>query len=260
MGKGTIVGLLCGYAGIFISMIMEGGNPASLIAPAGLVLIVVGTFGAACGCMSLDAALGALKAIPKLFADPAVDAPALVARATQYAESARRDGILSLEGTAKDEPDPILQVGLRMLIDGGDAHETKNSLQAMALARKKVWDGHSDFFNKMGGFAPCLGIIGTVMGLIHTLHSLGGDPAELGELIGAAFIATLFGVMFANVMFLPWAAKFKAIGAAEVAQAQLAISAVDGMAAGLAPRVLKERLAAMLPPAQAEAVLADKGA
>lgn len=255
MGKGTMIGIIAGLGAIFVSLILEGGNPASLIAPPALVLILVGTFGAACGGTSLERALDALKSIALAFKNAEDDRVGIVERCAGYAEVARRDGLLALEGPARDEPDLLLSTGLRMLIDGGDVHESTRALQSMAMSKKKIWDSRSDFFTKMGGYAPTLGIIGTVLGLIHTLESLGGDPAELGHLIAAAFIATFFGVTFANIVFLPIGTKFKAIGAAEVESAQMVISAVEGMAAGLSPRVLRDRLAMMLPPDDAAAVL-----
>ena len=177
---------------------------------------------------------------------------ALVNSVAEYAEVARRDGLLALEGRVANEPNELLQAGLRLLVDGTDGHDAKETLQAMTISRRKEWDKRADFFNKMGGFAPTLGIIGTVTGLIHTLESLGGDPGELGHLIAAAFIATFFGVTFANIMFLPLGAKFKAIGQEEVETSMLVILSIELLANGANPRSLRARLAAHLPRAEAE--------
>lgn len=252
MGKGTLVGVIAGLGAIFAAMIMEGGNPASLIAPPALVLILVGTFGAACAGTSLEQALDALKSIGLAFTAVEPERVPLIERVAGYADVTRRDGLLALEAAARDEPDPILAAGLGLLADGGEVGAVAGTMQAMAMAQKRVWDERAEFFNKMGGYAPTLGIIGTVLGLIHTLESLGGDPAELGHLIAAAFIATFFGVTFANIVFLPVAAKFKAIGAMGTEMARLSITAVDSIGLGASRRVVVSRLAAALPTEEAE--------
>jgi chemotaxis protein MotA len=255
MGKGTMVGIGAGIAAIFICMIMEGGNPSALMAPPALILILVGSFGAACGGTSLDDALDALKSLGAAFAEHGADRVGLVQRAASYAEVARADGLLALEGKVADEEDPLLQAGMRLLVDGNDHGEITKTLQAMIITRKKAWDRRADFYNKMGGFGPTMGIIGTVLGLIHVLESLGGDAAHLGHLIAAAFIATFFGVMFANVVYLPIGAKFKMIGAQVVEDGQLVLVAVELLAHGTNPRSVRDRLAAYLPEDEAAEIV-----
>jgi chemotaxis protein MotA len=260
MGKGTMVGVVAGLGAIFAAMIMEGGNPASLVAPPALVLILIGTFGAACAGTSLDQAFDALKSIGLAFTAGEPDRVDLARRVAEYADLARRDGVLALEPKIVDEPDPVLAAGLTMLVDGESPPAVASMMKSMAGARKKVWDERAEFYNKMGGYAPTLGIIGTVLGLIHTLESLGGDPAELGHLIAAAFIATFFGVTFANIVFLPVAAKFKAIGGLEVGMAMLAMSGLESLSSGDSARVVLSRLAASLPEAEAAELTERKSA
>lgn len=260
MGKGTIVGVVAGLGAIFLAMILEGGNPAALVAPPALVLILVGTFGAACAGTSLEQALDALKSIPLAFTATEPDRVELARRIADYADVARRDGVLALEAKIVEEPDPVLGAGLTMLIDGENPPAVVATMQALAASRKKVWDERAEFYNKMGGYAPTLGIIGTVLGLIHTLESLGGDPSELGHLIAAAFIATFFGVTFANIVFLPVAAKFKAIGGLEVAMARMAMSGMESLGSGDSSRVVLSRLAATLPEAEAAELTERKSA
>lgn len=257
MGKGTLVGVISGFAAIFGSMIMEGGNPASLIAPPALLLIIVGTFGAACGGTSLEIALDAVKSIPKAFGNVDIDRVGVASRITSYAEQSRREGILSLEAILDKEPETLLRSGMRLLIDGSDHHTIQPTMIAMIQSDKKVWDHRADFFTKMGGYAPTLGIIGTVLGLIHTLESLGGDPSELGHLIAAAFIATFFGVTFANILFLPIGAKFKATGAQIQELGQLMVIGLQLLGSGSNPTMVRERLAAQLNSEEAEAFQAS---
>lgn len=260
MGKGTLVGVVAGLAAIFVSMIMEGGNPAALIAPPALILITVGTFGASCAGTSLEQALDALKSIPLAFTATEPERMHLAHRMLEYADEARREGLLALETRVRDEQNPVLKSGLMMLIDGDNPDVVIGTMKILAVSRKKIWDERAEFFNKMGGYAPTLGIIGTVLGLIHTLESLGGDPSELGHLIAAAFIATFFGVTFANIVFLPLAAKFKLIGGADVAMAMLAMSGIESLASGESPRALVTRLAAALPEGEAAELIERKAA
>jgi chemotaxis protein MotA len=246
MGKGTMVGVLCAFAAILGSMVMEGGNPASLIAPPALLLIVVGTFGATCAGTSLEVALGSLKGIGALFANHENDPIDLVVRMSDYAGVARRDGVLALESKLADEDDELVRKGLQLLSDGVELDQVRALLSAQAMGEKNRIKEQAEFWNKMGGYAPTLGIIGTVLGLIHTLHALGGDPAELGHLIAAAFIATFFGVMFANVLFLPFGSKLTAIAAEQLEYHKLIVEGVVGIGSGMNPRLLIDQLGSRL--------------
>lgn len=248
MGKGTIVGIVCGFGGIFISMIMEGGDPASLLAPPALILIIIGSFGAAAAGMKLEHSIDALKAIAIAFGNPEHDPGELIERMSNYAELARREGILSLEKMVGQEPDEFLRSGLQLLVDGTGLDETRAGLVAEIGAGKRLWKRRADFYSKLGGYAPTFGIIGTVLGLIHTLESLGGDPAELGHLIAAAFIATLFGVMFANAVYLPIGNKLKAIGEEEAEARILVLEGITWIAEGRSPRHLRDMLPRFLEP------------
>ena len=254
MGKGTMVGVVAAMAAIFGSMVMEGGNPASLMAPPALILIIVGTFGATCAGTSLEAAIEALKKVGTLFGNREFETVALVVRLSSYADVARRDGVLALESKLADEDDELVKKGLQLLSDGVELDEVKKLLVAQAMSDKRRLKQQADFWGKMGGYAPTLGIIGTVLGLIHTLESLGGDPAELGELIGAAFTATFFGVMFANILFLPLGAKMTAIGEQEAMISHLVIEGVLALAGGVSPRNMRETLSSGLDPSVRAAI------
>jgi chemotaxis protein MotA len=252
MGKGTIVGIVCAFGAIFGSMVMEGGNPASLIAPPALVLIIVGTFGATCVGTSLDSALSALKNIGLLFGNKEYESVELITRLSSYADVARRDGVLALETKLNEEDDEFVKQGLQALSDGVELDDVRKLLSAQAASEKRRLKQIGEFWNKMGGYAPTLGIIGTVLGLIHTLESLGGDPAELGHLIGAAFTATFFGVMFANIFFLPFASKLALMADEQLEYHKLVVEGIVGIGSGVNPRLLVDQLGSHLPPALRE--------
>jgi len=255
MGIGTIVGVLASLVAVFGSMIMEGGNPGSLVAPPAMLLIFVGTFGAACAGTSLERAIDGLKSIPIAFTVSGEEPIGLITRVVGYAEVARRDGLLGLESQMANEPNDLLRTGLTMLVDGVDHHEANKVMKSMAMARREVWDGRADFFNKMGGYAPTLGVCGTVLGLIHVLEHLGGGAEELGHLIAAAFIATFFGVFMGNLIWLPIGAKFKLKAADELHIAQIVMAAVEQLASTPNPRQLRTVLAAQRAPAEAAHIL-----
>jgi chemotaxis protein MotA len=263
MGKGTMIGVMCAMGAIFGSMIMEGANPASLLAPPALLLIIVGTFGVSCAGTSLDSAIGSLKNIGLLFANKEYDAVDLIGRLSSYADIARRDGVLALESQLADEDDELVKKGLQLLSDGVEIDEVRSLLAAQAMAEKRRLKQQADFWGKMGGYAPCLGIIGTVVGLIHTLEGVDqtdhrADDAELGHLIGAAFTATFFGVLFANVFFLPFGAKVTAIADELLEYQKLGIEGIVGIGSGMNPRLLVDQLGSHLSPDLREE-LADAG-
>jgi chemotaxis protein MotA len=252
MGKGTMIGIVAAIGAIFGSMVMEGGNPAALIAPPALILIIVGTFGATCAGTSLEAALTALKGVGGLFANKEYETVDLVVRLSGYADVARRDGVLALESKIGEEDDELVKKGLQLLSDGIELDHVRALLSAQAMGDKKRLKQQSEFWNKMGGYAPTLGIIGTVLGLIHTLESLGGDPAALGELIAAAFTATFFGVMFANIFFLPFGAKVAAIAEEQLEYSKLVVEGIVGIGSGMNPRLLIDQLGSHLSPTERE--------
>ena len=257
MGKGTIVGIVCALGAIFGSMIMEGGNPASLIAPPALLLIIVGTFGATAVGTSLDLALMALKNIGIMFGNKEYGTVELIGRMSGYADIARRDGVLALESKLNEESDEMVKKGLQSLSDGVDLEDVRKLLSAQAAAEKRRLKAISEFWNKMGGYAPTLGIIGTVLGLIHTLESLGGDPAELGHLIGAAFAATFFGVMFANIFFLPFGSKAALMAEEQLEYHKLVVEGIIGIGSGVNPRLLVDQLGSHLPAHEREELAAS---
>jgi chemotaxis protein MotA len=242
-----MIGVVCVLAGVFGCMILEGGDPAALIAPPALLLIIVGSFGAACAGTSLEQALDSLKVIGKLFGNVQYGAGEVIGKIGQYAEVARKDGALALESKIKTEENVMLQRGLQLIVDGVPLEEARMVMIVEAKAAKTVWKRRADFFTKLGGYAPTLGVLGTVLGLINTLAQLGGEISELGHLIAAAFIATFFGVFFANALFLPFAAKITAIADAEWEYNLIIIEGVCGIGAGKSPRTLLELLAAYVP-------------
>ena len=251
MDLATIFGIVLAFGGIFGAQIMEGGSPSSIILPAPLILVVLGTLGAAMASGVLKDATGMVNQMKRAFTSKSGASGELVDAVVALAERARREGLLALEDAAKGVNNPFLRRGLEMAIDGTDPEELGEILHGEIDAKRKADKSAAKIFTDMGGFAPTIGIIGTVMGLVHVLSSL-SDPSKLGELIAGAFVATLWGVMLANVVFLPLGNRLKRISEIECEQMELAVEGVMAIQAGANPRLVAQKLKSLLPPGEAD--------
>jgi len=250
-------GTLAGVGGIFVavvvSMVLEGSSPASILLLPALFLVFVGTFGAAmAGCLVSDLPT-VMAAAKKAFLGKAIDPHQAVASIVEMADLARRQGLLSLEEMARDVEDPMLRQGIELTVDGTDPEEIQDILEAKITAKRATDKVGIKFFGDMGGYAPTLGIIGTVIGLIHVLGNL-SSPAKLGELIAGAFVATLWGVLSANAIWLPVASKLKRMSELEISQMEVIVEGVLAVQSGTNPRLVEQKLRSILPAAR------DKGA
>jgi chemotaxis protein MotA len=237
----TIIGVVVAFGAIIGSMIMEGGNPMSIIAPPALVLIFVGTTGACMGGNTLPGTIGSMKWLIAGFTAKKPDLESVVEPLVKMAEKARREGLLALESEMESITDPFMKKGLQMAVDGTDPDDLYEILAAEVKSKKAGVKQGASFWNDAGGYSPTIGIIGTVIGLIHVLENL-SQPDKLGHLIAGAFVATLWGVLSANVMFLPWGKRITAIGMAEAARMELIIDGVLAIQAGANPRVVATKL------------------
>jgi chemotaxis protein MotA len=245
----TLIGVVLAFVAVFGSMIMEGGDPASIFLPPAMMLVFLGTAGVAMACGMQQDFLGGLKAIKDAMLTKKHDAEHVVKAIVGFAELARRDGLLALEEAAKSIDDPFLKKGIEMAVDGTDPEELREIMEAQ-IASKKVQDkAHAKVFENMGGFAPTLGIIGTVLGLVHVLENL-SDPGKLGHLIAGAFVATLWGVMTANLMWLPIGNKLARVAAINAHHMELIVEGVLSVQAGANPRTVELKLLSFLSEAE----------
>jgi chemotaxis protein MotA len=199
------------------------------------------------------ASFDAIKAIPKLYKkafmpDP-LDLPGRVAELVGYAEKARRDGLLALDEQLATVQDPYTRKGLQLVVDGTDPELVAEVLEAENDAMRKRHAMCVQPFDKAGGYAPTMGIIGTVFGLVHVLTNL-SQPETLGPMISAAFIATLLGVGSANIVFLPMANRLKELSEAEMHFREMTLEGILAIQAGDNPRVIAEKLMAYVPPSE----------
>jgi chemotaxis protein MotA len=250
MDPGTLVGIGLAFGAIFASMIMEGGSPTSIILIPPMILVFGGTAGAAMAGGMLKDFLGIIGSLKRILLGKAIASDALVDSIIKLAEKARREGLLALEDAMKDVDDVFLKKGLQLAIDGTDSEELRDILEAEVDAKRKADKAAAKIFEGMGGYAPTIGIIGTVIGLVHVLENL-SDPSKLGHLIAGAFVATLWGVLSANIMWLPMAAKLKRLSEIECGQMELVIAGIINIQAGANPRLVAQKLRSLLPPSAA---------
>lgn len=252
-------GIILAFVAVIVSMIMEGGNPAALVThPAPIILVLGGTIGVTMAGYDIKDVTGIVKVAMKVFMPGTPLEPAdSIGTIVHFADRARRDGLLALEEEAKDVEDPFLRKGLQLAIDGTDPDVVRDVLETEIAALKERHKVGAKFFADMGAFAPTLGIIGTVLGLVHMLENL-DDPSSMGPLIAAAFIATLWGVMLANLIALPMSNKLKLASAHEVHHKELVLEGVLAIQAGANPRTVTEKLKSYLPPGQRDDIGDEK--
>ncbi len=246
MDLGTLVGVGLVTVAVFVSAILDGVAIGHLLLPAPLVLIFIGGFGAAAGGLLFSEYGTALKGLQKAFTAKAPDGSGLVDVIVKMADRARREGLLALEDMAKEIEDPLLKEGIQMTVDGTDAAEIEELLLMRIDAKKDQDKVAIGFYEAMGGYAPTIGVVGAVLGLIHALGNL-DDVAALGEMIASAFVATMWGVFIANGWWLPLSAKLKRISQLEVKNMEMIVEGVLAVAAGTSPRVVEQKLRSSLP-------------
>lgn len=243
MDWGSLAGLLLAVGGIAAGQMLEGGQARSLLQPAAFLIVVVGTLGAVLMQSGLRNFIAALRMARHAFLPTDDDHARLSRSFIFWSNSARREGLLSLERYCEREPDPFIRKGLRMIVDGTDGDRLRlvleqdiNIYERRERAVVRVWES-------AGGYAPTVGILGAVLGLIQVMENL-GDPSKLGAGIAVAFVATVYGVGLANLLFLPIAGKLKARVQNEVGRREMLVEVMAGLAAGENPRLIEDRMAA----------------
>jgi chemotaxis protein MotA len=244
-----IIALVIGFASLVVAFLGEGGHLGALFVWTAALIV----FGGTAGAVMLSFPIENIKRIGKVvgiaFSAKPKDLVVLVSYFKELAFKTRKNGLLSIEGeiSADDKMDPFIKKGLQMVVDGVDPQAVREILELEADMTAERHKSGSAMFDSAGGFAPTLGIIGTVMGLVHVLGGLAdSDPAQLGESIAAAFLATLYGVGSANLIFLPIGSRLKNIDKQEQAEKNLIIEAILLIQEGVNPNTLGEKLKGFL--------------
>jgi chemotaxis protein MotA len=253
----TILGLSLGFGSVILAILFDyhfevaQGLGAYLSLPA-FFLITGGTFGATVLSFPMTVISGIPNVLKKAFFEDKMEPTETITTMVGFATKARREGLLGLEEDIANITDPFLKKGLQLVVDGTEMEMVRNIMESDLSALEARHKQGGDFFTTLGGFAPTLGIIGTVQGLVHALGEAGGaggDPGKLVSAIAVAFLATFYGISFANLIFLPIAQKLKTRSEEEVLVKQLQIDGVLSISAGDNPRIVEEKLKAYMPPA-----------
>jgi chemotaxis protein MotA len=247
----TFVGMALALGSLIAMMLLEGTNPLAIVLLPPLVLVFGATFGAAVA----GSTVADLRKLGSWFrmsfgAERASMNGSLVAQLVELATMARKEGMLPLENRARSVEDPFLRRGLQLAIDAVPVEQLRRVLDREIAATRADDLVAARFFAKMGGYAPTVGIIGTVVGLVQVLKNL-EDPRVLGPLVASAFVATLWGVLSANFIWLPMSAKIRRNAELRKVAMELILEGICEILAGTNPRALRDKLRAMLPPSEA---------
>lgn len=241
----TVIGIIIGLAALIGGFIWEGGELGGLMQWAAALIVFGGTFAA----VMISFPLAKLKTIPKAlalaFTKGSQDMEELISDLEGMAVISRRQGVLALEKKSEEHADPFLREGIQLIVDGTEPAIVRQVLDLEIEAVHYKYEGYAKIFDSAGGYAPTMGIIGTVMGLIHVLGSL-TEPTSLGPSIALAFTATLYGVASANLIFLPIASKIRARGEDETSRMELMLEGMTSLQNGDHPILVRRKLESFL--------------
>jgi chemotaxis protein MotA len=206
----SCVGVILALIAIIGGAILKGSSAGALVGSAAFVIVVLGTLAASLVQTPMPTFLRAWKIVIWVFMPPANNPAGTIEKIVEWSNIARKQGLLGLESAVESEKDAFLKKGLQSLVDGGEPDAIRSSLEIELDAMEHIDNQAAKVFEAMGIYSPTLGIIGAVMGLMAVMQNL-SDPSKLGHGIAAAFIATIYGIAFANLLFLPMGNKLKAI-------------------------------------------------
>lgn len=250
MDLATVLGIVVAAVGILGGFYIEGGNIMGLFNIPGLMIVLVGTLGAVMIAFPLEMVIGAPKvAMAAIFTKVSVHAHHMAQQLVAMADKARREGLLSLEEEAQSVDDAFARKGLMLMIDGTDPDALRSIMEIDIDALSQRHRENAKVFEAAGGFAPTLGVLGAVMGLITVLSNL-AEPETLGHGIAVAFVATFYGVGFANVLMLPLAEKLKIRSQEERMVREMILEGIIAIQSGDNPRIVKEKLESFLAPSK----------
>jgi chemotaxis protein MotA len=237
----TILGFALAIAGIVGGQLLEGGHVGSLLQLAAFVIVLGGTVGAVMVQSPLKVFLQAMSMARWAVVPPRFDPQAVIDQMTAWATIVRREGLLALEREMDNVEDPFSRNGLQMLVDGFEAEKIHQALDVELSAYDERLRNGARVWEAAGGYSPTIGILGAVLGLIHVMENL-SDPSKLGSGIAVAFVATIYGVGLANLVFLPVSSKLKNVIREEVTRREMLQDGLVGIANGENPRLVGARL------------------
>jgi len=237
----SLAGIPMGIGLILLGQFLEGGTLGSILQLTAALIVFGGTFGAVLVSFSISDVRRALVGLRDVVSEEVLDAEDSIDTIVRYASQARKQGIMALEDELDKEPDPFMRRGLGLAIDGSNPHVVREMLEMEIEAREKEEELPARVWESAGGYAPTIGIIGAVLGLIHVMENL-NDPTKLGAGIAVAFVATVYGVGSANLIFLPVGTKLRLRAHRNAWRRELLLEGVLAIQEGLNLRLIEEKL------------------
>ncbi|USG64888.1 flagellar motor stator protein MotA [Brevibacillus ruminantium] len=247
MEKSTLIGIVLGIVAVVVGMVLKHASPMALLNPAAFMIIIVGTVAALFNAFPL----GEIKRIPALFKilfteQKLPSKRELIDQFMNWASIARREGLLALENTSDEIEDPFLKNGMKMIIDGGEPEFVRDVLNEEIYAIEERHQAGALIFSQAGSYAPTLGVLGAVVGLIAALGNL-SDIDVLGVSIAAAFVATLLGIFTGYVLWHPFATKLKRKSKLEIEIKKIMVEGLLSIQAGVSPAAIEQKLLVYIP-------------
>src|SRR5579862_3347416 len=239
--KSTFAGIFLAIGGILAGLLIEGGKIAQILQPTAAMIVFGGTIGAVMVQFPLPIVLQAFKRLAHVFLDRRNDPSTLIKELVGYAQRARKDGIVSLDSELEKIKDPFMKKTLMLAVDGTEPQELRKIMDLELDNQAERSEKIAQVFESAGGFAPTIGIIGAVLGLIQVMQHL-QNIDEVGRGIAVAFVATIYGVGSANLLFLPWAGKLKFKSREEELLREMTLEGVISILEGMNPRMLENKI------------------
>jgi chemotaxis protein MotA len=237
----SIIGLILAFAALLIGAVLKGAGIHALVSSAAFMIVIVGTIAAICIQTPLPVMKHALRIFPWIFKPPLIERAGLIKRMVDWSNTARKQGLLGLEPAIAAETDAFVRKGLQLVVDGSEPDVIRGILEVDMHIREQADTRAAKVFEGMGIYAPTLGIIGAVLGLMAVLQNL-ADPSKLGHGIAAAFVATIYGIGLANLFFLPVANKLKVVIHGLTEAREMVVEGMISIAQGENPRSVESKL------------------
>jgi chemotaxis protein MotA len=245
MDTASVVGLTLAVCAILGGQAMEGGSIGSIMQPTAALIVLGGTFGACLLQFPLTVAIISFKSIVKAFLEPKGNNKAVIQEIIRLANKARKEGVISLEADAQKITDPFLKKALTMAMDGVEPKVLRETMELEISNLEDEGDQPIKFWQAAGGYSPTVGILGAVLGLIHVMENL-SDPSKLGGGIAVAFVATVYGVGLANLVYLPISGKLKLKSRSQLIAKEIMLVGVISILEGENPRLIEDKLRSYL--------------
>jgi len=241
MDKISILGLLLGIVAIVGGQLLEGGHVGSLSQPTALLIVLGGTMGAVMLQSPYATFIRGVKMVRWVWYPPVVDYQQLIKQIASWSQVSRREGLLALENVMNQLKDDFVRKGLQLLVDGAEPERLREVMEVEINTYEQELKLSAKIWEAAGGYSPTIGILGAVLGLIHVMENL-SEPSKLGAGIAVAFVATIYGVGLANLVFLPMSNKLKAHINRLIVQREMIVDGLVGIANGDNPRIIESRL------------------